>query len=59
MKQGRTPTRRQKIVIKKAGLDHNCWLITKNLLNELHLVHRNDTCKKTILKKGENYEVIC
>ncbi|WP_299090392.1 hypothetical protein [uncultured Metabacillus sp.] len=42
MKQGKRPTRAQKKVLIKAGLNPNNWLIEKNLqhVNELHLIHR-------------------
>ncbi len=38
--KGKRPTRRQKMAIKKCGLNPNNWLVTKNLPLELHLVHR-------------------
>lgn len=41
MKQGKRPTRKQKIAIKKAGKNPDNWLVIKNLQTEIHLVHRN------------------
>lgn len=40
MKNGKRPTRKQKDLIKAAGLDPTTWLIAKNTSEELLLVHR-------------------
>ncbi|MDQ0228442.1 DUF6906 family protein [Metabacillus niabensis] len=42
MKQGKRPTRNQKMLIKQVGLNPNNWLIVKNLQHEheLHIAHR-------------------
>ena len=40
MKHGKRPTRKQKQLIKEAGLDPGMWLIAKNTSDELLLVHR-------------------
>jgi hypothetical protein len=45
MKNGKRPNRTQKEVIKSSGLNPENWLITKNLLNKMHLVNR-DPAKK-------------
>lgn len=40
MKAGKRPTRRQMEDIKSAGLNPGNWLVVKNLVDELHIVHR-------------------
>ncbi|MNP84498.1 hypothetical protein D3C76_1838350 [compost metagenome] len=40
MKQGKNPTRRQKIAIKDAGFDPDNWLVSKALDDRLELIHR-------------------
>jgi hypothetical protein len=48
MKRGRKPTVKQKKAIKWAGLEPEQWLISKNLPNELHLIHRETGTPKVI-----------
>lgn len=40
MKNGKKPTRRQKLAIKAVGLNPKNWLVIKNLQDKLHIVHR-------------------
>lgn len=40
MKQGKNPTKREKILIKSNGLNPDNWLIYKKVAKGLHLVHR-------------------
>lgn len=40
MKNGKRPTRKQKILIKQRGLNPENWLVMKNLPKEMHIVHR-------------------
>ncbi|MCP1355437.1 DUF6906 family protein [Aneurinibacillus migulanus] len=40
MKNGKRPTRKQKLAMKAVRLNPENWLVTKNLPGELHLVHR-------------------
>ncbi|MGP7817735.1 DUF6906 family protein [Niallia sp. 01092] len=49
MKQGKKPTRRQKMVIESAGLNVENWLVFKNDGDYISLVHRGtgDTRKIT------------
>lgn len=49
MKNGKTPTRRQKEEIKAAGLNPENWLIFKKTHDTLQLVHRETGTTKTIL----------
>lgn len=42
MKNGKNPTKQQKIILKDAGLNPNEWLVIKNLPGALHLIHRID-----------------
>ncbi|MEZ2660536.1 DUF6906 family protein [Aneurinibacillus aneurinilyticus] len=48
MKQGRKPTRKQKLAMKAVRLNPENWLVTKNLPGELHLVHRETDSRRTI-----------
>ncbi|MEK5477546.1 hypothetical protein NYE70_11435 [Paenibacillus sp. FSL R5-0407] len=48
MKQGKNPTRRQKIAIKEAGINPDNWLVCKALDDRLELVHRFMNTTKTI-----------
>jgi hypothetical protein len=49
MKQGKRPTRKQKLIIAAKGLNPYNWLVTKALPGELHLEHR-DTGRGRVLK---------
>ncbi|WP_035346719.1 DUF6906 family protein [Halalkalibacter hemicellulosilyticus] len=40
MKQGKRPTKRQKLLMEQNGLNHSEWLVVKSLRTEIHLVHR-------------------
>lgn len=40
MKAGKRPTLRQKKLLKKARLNVDNWLVTKNLPDRLHIVNR-------------------
>ncbi len=40
MKQGKKPTKKQKLAIAAARLNPDNWLVIKNLPGELHLQHR-------------------
>lgn len=48
MKHGLKPTRKQMALIKKRGLNQNNWLITKNLPDELHIMHRETRDERVI-----------
>jgi len=41
VKQGKRPTKRQKMLISKGGLNVDNWLVVKNLPGCLHLEHRH------------------
>lgn len=41
MKQGKSPTRKQKEMLKQKGLNPLNWLIVKNPPGELHIIHRH------------------
>lgn len=45
MKNGKKPTRNQKIMLKSHGLIPDNWLIVKNLPNSLLIVSRNSLKK--------------
>lgn len=49
MKNGKTPTKKQKIAIKSSGLNPENWLIFKKDHNALYLVHRETGTTKTVL----------
>lgn len=40
MKNKKRPTRKQKIAIKEAGLNHENWLVSKTYADRLLLMHR-------------------
>lgn len=48
MKNGKKPTRREKLLIAAAGSNPNDWLVTKRLPHTLHLQHRYTTTIKVI-----------
>ncbi|MEK4675613.1 hypothetical protein LW858_25195 [Bacillus cereus] len=48
MKNGKKPTKREKIHIKSYNLNPDSWLIFKKVNNELHLVHRYTNKTKVI-----------
>ncbi|MFI8707111.1 DUF6906 family protein [Bacillus sp. NPDC077411] len=48
MKNGKKPTKREKIHIKSYNLNPDNWLIYKKVDGELHLVHRNTFVKRVI-----------
>lgn len=41
MKQGKRPTRRQKLLLKKMGLNYDNWLIVKDTPDFMQIVHRH------------------
>jgi hypothetical protein len=50
MKNGKNPTRKQKIMIKSAGWNPDNWLVTKDTPNEMIIVHRYTNSVKVIRK---------
>lgn len=48
MKKGQKPTKKQRIAIERCGLNHEHWLVYKNVDGTLHLVHRETGTTKTI-----------
>lgn len=57
MKNGKKPTRNQKMLIREHGLSPFNWLVVKNLGESLELVHRETGMTRTITKgfKRTNY----
>ncbi|WP_240421625.1 DUF6906 family protein [Paenibacillus periandrae] len=49
MKNGKRPTKRQKIAIAAAKLNPDNWLVTKSMPEKLSLVHRNSGKQRSIL----------
>lgn len=49
MKHGKRPTKKQKMLMKKAKLNPDNWLVTKNLPDALYIVHRT-TGNERVLK---------
>lgn len=49
--KGRKPTREERKVINKAGLDTYSWLVQKNTLTEMYVIHV-DGKQKQIIKKN-------
>ena len=53
VKHGKKPTREQRKLIQKRGLDPAVWLVTKDTPGQMELVHRySDNTTRTI-HKGE------
>ncbi|MEN3130815.1 DUF6906 family protein [Bacillus albus] len=48
MKQGKTPTKREKMLIKSHDLNPDEWLIYKKVAKGLHLVHRDTKATQVI-----------
>ncbi|WP_176519726.1 DUF6906 family protein [Bacillus toyonensis] len=48
MKNGKNPTKKEKMHIKSCNLNPDNWLIFKKMNNELHLVHRYTNSTKVI-----------
>lgn len=48
MKNGKNPTKRERIHIQSYDLNPDNWLIFKKVSNELHLVHRYTNTTKVI-----------
>lgn len=48
MKNGKKPTKKEKMHIKLYNLNPDNWLIFKKVNHELHLVHRNTNKIKVI-----------
>ena len=56
MKHGKKPTVEQRKALQKWGLDPAVWLVTKDMPNEMHIVHRYSDKTTKIIPKGEpNY----
>lgn len=53
MKNGRNPTRAQKLMMQKIRLNPENWLVVKNLVDKLILTHRLTGYLKTIPKIRE------
>jgi hypothetical protein len=49
MKNGKRPTRRQKIAIETAGLDPYEWFVVKALPGKLEIKHRFNGSTDTVL----------
>jgi hypothetical protein len=52
MKHGLRPTRRQKLAMQDVGLNHDYWLVVKNINDQLQLIHRLTGQTKTIPAKA-------
>ncbi|WCK53867.1 hypothetical protein PP175_21495 [Aneurinibacillus sp. Ricciae_BoGa-3] len=48
MKQGKRPTRKQKEAMLLVRLNPENWLVTKNVSDKLHLVHRETDRERII-----------
>ena len=51
MKHGKKPTREQRKLIEKWGLDARVWLVTKNMNDKLVLQHRHTGAERTIERR--------
>ncbi|WP_176524630.1 DUF6906 family protein [Bacillus pseudomycoides] len=48
MKNGKKPTKKEKLHIKSYNLNPENWLIFKKVDGQLHLLHRNTFAKRII-----------
>jgi len=57
MKNGKRPTRNQKMLMREYGLNPLNWLVVKNLGDVLEIAHRDTGITRTIAKgpKRVNY----
>lgn len=53
MKNGKNPTRSQRIFIKSKRLNPENWFVVKDTPTEMVLVHRHFDNKTKIIPKGE------
>ncbi len=51
MKHGRNPTRRQKMLLKSKGLNCGNWLVVKDTLGKMEIIHRHTFAKRIIRKE--------
>lgn len=56
MKNGKRPTKRQKMLIAASGKNPADWLVCKDTPTEMHLVHRHAGTRKIIPKGLYEYE---
>lgn len=52
MKHGRKPTREQRKLMQKWGMDPVSWLVVKDTPTEMVLVHRHGDSTKKVIPKG-------
>jgi len=50
MKNGKNPSRSQKVLLKTNGANPDNWLVTKNLPHELHVTHRHTGTARVVRK---------
>lgn len=52
MKHGKSPTRRQRLLIAAARLNADNWLVVKETPEALELVHRHRESSRRVIQKG-------
>lgn len=52
MKHGKNPTVRQKKLISKTGLNVENWLVEREMVSEIIVVHRYSKVTRIIKKEG-------
>lgn len=55
MKQGKNPTRRQKIFLQKKRMNPADWFVVEDTQEKMVLVHRHFDSVKKIIHKGEHH----
>lgn len=50
MKQGKAPTKKQKILIRSRGLDYNHWLVVADDKDHIMIKHRTSNRVRNIYK---------
>lgn len=52
MKNGKKPSREQRKLMEKWGMDTREWLVTKDTPTEMHIVHRYSDKTMRVIPKG-------
>ena len=53
IKHGRKPTREQRKLMQKLNVNHQDWLVERETLHQLVLIHRHFDNKTKVIPKGE------
>lgn len=59
MKHGKKPTREQRKLMEKWKVDTRDWLVERETLSQLILIHRHFENKTKVIPKGVREDVRC